>query len=187
MAFRPIIKESVSRKELIEKLELKVTQVTVIVSRGQIFKSIVKYRGSVINYTYNQACLVYIGCELLSLGMAFRYVDDVLISLSGLNFLEKGIEIKDKTHTDHRDDMLIAIAGLPNDRPMSQEKDYTLTGTDIITGEQFQVKRKQSDAVIRTYIGNKTWIYGHTLIAHQKPHIIINLWRLILKIDLLFT
>ena len=87
------INKSIHRKDLIG-LGLKNTHLSAIVGHSVLFKNAPKQHGYALSYSYKQAFLLYIGCELYSLGLSFRHVDDILIDISHWEFEEKLSSIK---------------------------------------------------------------------------------------------
>ena len=73
-----LMKDYIYRKDLLEKLCLSDSCITAIVSRSRIFYDIETSRGQSIPFSFNQALCIYIGCELIDLGLSFRYVDEIL-------------------------------------------------------------------------------------------------------------
>lgn len=84
----------INRGHLLRELRLKDTHITSIVTRSKVFKSIPKQQGYAINYTFNQALLIYTGCVLFDLGLSFRHIDDLLFELSLHDFESEKARLK---------------------------------------------------------------------------------------------
>lgn len=78
--------ESIIYLKQLTSLGLKKTHINSIVSKTDIFKSDLKQCGYANRYTYNQAISIYIGCELLKLGMSSRHINRVLFAISNYDF-----------------------------------------------------------------------------------------------------
>lgn len=64
---------------------LKKTHVSTILKHVDVFEGMLKQQGYAVEYTFNQACYMVIGCLLLELGLSTRHVNIALVTL-GSNF-----------------------------------------------------------------------------------------------------
>jgi len=67
-------------------LGFKKSQINTI-DKADIFKGLERAAGYAIAYSFNQAVLVCIGCELLNLGVSFRHINSTLFQLSKSNYI----------------------------------------------------------------------------------------------------
>ena len=70
----------------------KKTHVTTIISRTDIFAGLPKKHGYAIEYNFNQAVLISIGCELLNVGLSSRHVNRIVFEMSSYDY-EKGADV----------------------------------------------------------------------------------------------
>ena len=134
---------SIHRKDLV-KLGLKNTHLSAIVSRSMIFRNAPKRAGYALSFSYDQAFLLYVGCELYSLGLSFRHVDDVLVKITGRPFKEiKQIILKKKW-------LLLVQKDSYFER--FAKMGFSTTTTDPFTGEAISVVDKVRKAPIDVLI-----------------------------------
>ncbi|MCP4367310.1 MAG: hypothetical protein GY797_04225 [Deltaproteobacteria bacterium] len=73
----------VYRKKLREEMGLDEGKIIPIVARTYTFQGFPSQQGYATQYDFNQAFLISVGCETLSLGLSLRYADLILTYLSG--------------------------------------------------------------------------------------------------------
>jgi hypothetical protein len=87
-------------------LGYKKTQVSTI-ERADVFKGLERAAGYAIAYSFNQAVLVCIGCELLNLGVSFRHVNSVLFQLSSKS--NYNFEEKKKDYSENKFSLIVSM------------------------------------------------------------------------------
>lgn len=134
---------NIHRKDLIS-LGLKNTHLSAIVGHSIIFKNAPKKHGYALSYNYNQVFFLYIGCELYSLGLSFRHVDDILVSISNFDF-----EF-DKSKIVSQKKMLLIQKDVYADRFKGMK--FTSHGKDPFTGELIEILEKKRKAPINSLV-----------------------------------
>ena len=86
-------KKFIHRKELLS-LGLKNTHISTIITYTDNFKEIPKQHGYAIEFDFNHALLISLGCELLSLGISTRNVEMINCSLDS-NYPLRWIHVDD--------------------------------------------------------------------------------------------
>lgn len=62
-------------------LGYKKNSISKLMNQAEVFKNIVRHHGYAIPYTYEEAFLICLGCELFNMGLSFRHVDIVLLQI----------------------------------------------------------------------------------------------------------
>ncbi len=75
-------KRHVYRKKLREEMGLDEGKIIPIVARTVIFQGFPSQQGYATQYDFNQAFLICVGCEALSVGLSLRYAELILTYLS---------------------------------------------------------------------------------------------------------
>ena len=122
------------QKDLL-KMGYKPTQISTIVDRADVFQGMQKTHGYAIEYNFNQAFLMALGCELLSMGISFRHVNRALFLLSNIDFYAQKDAIKRGSHS------VLFYYG----NPLKKEKGFRGTdrgGKNMITGDQIILRER---------------------------------------------
>ncbi len=73
-------KETIRMKELLS-LGFKKTHISTILKEADVFEGMPKQQGYAVEYSFNQACYMVIGCLLLELGLSTRHVNIALVTM----------------------------------------------------------------------------------------------------------
>lgn len=177
-------KTYIYRKELLGELGLDRNQVTPIVSRAQIFKSLPTGAGYAIQYDYRQVFLITLGCSLLSLGMKFNSVDFVLTDLQHTDW----IDYADKIAKTEDRSYIVAITTLTPETQKRLKKEADTKPESELGGDRELYKAlKAGEPALRVFIGTEMGLkHFSKQMIKDMPYIKIPLQPLLVRIHKVF-